>query len=79
MSIRIHKRHTANWIYSITLSARSSSVDDTSRPNALAVLLLITSSNLLGCSTGKSAGLAPFNILSTNVAAFRNRADISAA
>src|SRR5436190_10424072 len=28
------------------------------RPNALAVLRLSTSSNLVGCSTGRSAGLA---------------------
>ena len=31
----------------------------------LAVLKLITNSNFVGCSTGSSAGLAPFNILST--------------
>jgi len=41
-------------------------------PSALAVLRLITSSNLVGCSTGRSAGLAPLRILSTNVAARRN-------
>jgi hypothetical protein len=52
-------------IYSITSSARASSVGGTSRPSALAVLRLITSSNLVGCTIGKSAGLVPFNILST--------------
>ena len=31
----------------------------TVRPNALAVLRLITSSSLVACSTGRSAGLAP--------------------
>ena len=35
--------------YSITSSARASSVGGTSRPSALAVLRLITSSNLVGC------------------------------
>ncbi len=35
------------------------------RPSALAVLRLMTSSNFVGCSTGRSAGLAPFRILST--------------
>ena len=31
----------------------------TSRPSALAVFMLMTSSNLVGCSTGRSAGFAP--------------------
>ena len=35
------------------------------RPRALAVLRLMTRSNVVGCSTGRSAGLAPFRILST--------------
>ncbi len=35
------------------------------RPSALAVLRLITSSNFVGCSTGRSPGLAPLRILST--------------
>ena len=34
-------------------------------PSALAVLRLTTSSNLVGCSIGRSPGLAPFRILST--------------
>ena len=34
------------------------------RPSALAVLRLITSSNLVGCSTGMSAGFTPLRILS---------------
>ena len=45
--------------YSITSSARASSVGGTSRPSALAVFRLMTSSNLVGCSTGRSAGFAP--------------------
>ena len=36
---------------------------------ALAVLLLITNSNVVGCSTGRSPGFAPFKILSTYAAA----------
>jgi hypothetical protein len=36
------------------------------------VLRLITSSNLVGCSMGKSAAFAPFRILSTQWAARRN-------
>jgi hypothetical protein len=51
--------------YSTTLSARASSAGGTSRPRALAALTLITSSNLVGCSTGRSPGLAPLRILST--------------
>jgi hypothetical protein len=34
-------------------------------PSALAVLRLITSSNFVGCSTGRSAGRAPFRMRST--------------
>ena len=35
--------------YSITSSARASTIAGTLRPKALAVLVLITSSNLVGC------------------------------
>src|SRR6516165_5071724 len=54
--------------YSITSSASASSVGGTPRPKALAVLRLITNSNLVACWTGKSEGFAPLRILSTNVA-----------
>ena len=50
--------------HSITWSARSSSEGGIVRPNAFAVLRLITSSNVVGCSIGTSAGLAPLRILS---------------
>jgi hypothetical protein len=40
------------------------------RPSALAVLRLMTSSNFVGCSAGRSAGFAPLRILSTEVAEF---------
>src|SRR5262249_32870789 len=56
-------------LHSITSSARASSVAGTSRPNALAVLRLITNSNLVGCSTGISAGFAPRRTLFTTSAA----------
>src|SRR5262249_44630311 len=58
--------------HSITSSARASSVAGTSRPSALAVLRLISISNLVGCSTGRSAGFAPLKILSTYSAARRS-------
>jgi len=45
--------------YSITSSARASSVGGMVRPSALAVLRLITSSYLVGACTGKSAGFSP--------------------
>jgi hypothetical protein len=48
--------------YSITSSARTSSDDGTSRPSAFAVLRLITSSNVAGCMTGRSAAFVPFRI-----------------
>ena len=47
--------------YSITLSARANNASGTAIPIALAVLRLITSSNLVGCSTGMSAILMPRN------------------
>jgi len=51
--------------YSITLSARTRIAGGIVMPIAFAVLRLITSSNLVGCWTGRSAGLAPLKILST--------------
>lgn len=46
-------------LYSITSSARACSIGGTVMPNAFAALRLMTNSNLVGCITGKSAGLAP--------------------
>ena len=51
--------------YSITSSAVESTPAGMVRPSALAVLRLINNSNLVGRSTGKSAGFAPFRIRST--------------
>jgi hypothetical protein len=59
---------TTHWI---TSSARASSDCGIEMPNTFAVLRLITSSNLVGCSTGISAGFAPLRILSTKLAALR--------
>ena len=53
-------RHRAT--YSITWSARPRRVGGMVRLSALAVLRLTTSSNVVGCTTGRSAGLAPFRI-----------------
>jgi hypothetical protein len=44
----------------ITLSARNSTDCGIVTPICFAVLRLITSSNFVGCSTGRSAGLRPF-------------------
>src|SRR5262249_4467011 len=51
--------------HSITSSARASSVGGTSMPSALAVLRLIASWNLVGCSTGRSAGFSPLRMRPT--------------
>src|SRR4029077_428165 len=50
--------------HSITSSARSRNASGIGRPSTLAVVRLMTRSNLVGCSTGMSAGLVPRNILS---------------
>ena len=57
--------------HSITSSARASSVGGTSRPSAVAVLRLSTSSYLVGPWTGSSAGFSPLRMRSTYSAAFR--------
>ena len=57
--------HFVVFDYLITLSARTSTFGGIVRPICFAVLRLITNSNFVGCSTGRSAGLAPFRILST--------------
>src|SRR5262245_48871927 len=59
--------------YSITSSASASSFSGTVSPSALAVLRLIANSNLVGCSTGSSAGLAPCRIRCTYQAPRLNR------
>src|SRR5260370_20608522 len=54
--------------YSITSSARASTVAGISRPSALAVFKLITSSYLVGACTGRSAVFSPLCIRSTQPA-----------
>jgi hypothetical protein len=51
--------------YLITSSAWKRMCGGIVRPRAFAVFKLMTSSNFMGCSTGRSAGVAPFKILST--------------
>ena len=48
--------------HSITSSASASSLSGTVSPSALAVLRLMIKSSLVGCRTGRSAGLAPLRI-----------------
>ena len=51
-----------NAPYSITSSASASSLSGIVKPSALAVFKLMTSSNFVDCTTGRSAGLAPLRI-----------------
>src|SRR5262245_17827688 len=51
--------------HSITSSALARSVGGTSRPSAFAVFRLITSANLVGACTGRSAGFSPLRMRST--------------
>jgi hypothetical protein len=65
------RRLTSDLCHLITLSARNSTDCGIVRPICFAVLRLIISSNFVGPCTGRSAGLAPFRILSTYVATRR--------
>src|SRR5262249_2543447 len=51
--------------HSITSSATASRLGGTVMPSALAIFMLITSSNLVGCITGKSEGLSPLRMRPT--------------
>jgi hypothetical protein len=63
---KLYCARRARWAgYWITSSARASTEGGIVRPRAFAVLTLITNSNLVGCSTGRSAGFAPLKSLST--------------
>src|SRR6185295_18695378 len=57
----------------MTLSALASTFGGIVSPICLAALRLMINSNFVGCSIGRSAGLAPLRILSTYVAARRHR------
>jgi hypothetical protein len=56
---------------STTRSARSSTASGMVRPIALAAPVLMASTKVVGCSTGRSAGLAPFNTLLVSTATCR--------
>ena len=51
--------------YSMTVVACTRTDCGNLMPSALAVFMLMTNSNWVGCSTGRSEGFAPFRILST--------------
>src|SRR5262249_30044010 len=65
------QRHDLAPPHSITSSARCWSCQGTSRPSALAVFMLITSSYLMGAWTGSSLNLAPLRMRSRYDAARR--------
>ena len=60
-----------NALYSITKSARETSVVGRVTPRAPAVFRLTANSNFVGCSMGISPGLVPFNMVSMMRAARR--------
>jgi hypothetical protein len=62
MTVRRCARRSPEERYWITSSAVANSVSGMVRPSAFAVFMLMTSSNLVDCWTGRSAGLAPFRI-----------------
>src|SRR5712671_5213567 len=62
---RLDRTSFAWRTHSITSSAMASIVGGTVRPSIPAVLRLITSSNLVGRSTGKSEGFSPLRIRPT--------------
>jgi len=77
------RRRRVLWMLSLyhhreISSARSSKDWGIVRPSALAVVRLITNSNLVGCSMGRSAGFAPLRILSTKMAARRFKSRVFA-
>src|SRR5580765_4412793 len=55
---RLDRASFAWRTHSITSSAAACRVRGTVRPSALAVLRLMTNSNLVGCTTGRSAGFS---------------------
>src|SRR5262249_46537540 len=56
------ERHEGAPLHSITSSAVASSDAGTVTPSILALSALITRSSLVDCTTGRSAGLAPFRM-----------------
>jgi hypothetical protein len=62
--------HQASWLSGAPVSLEEKS-EGIVRSRAWAVLRLMTSSHGAGCSIGRSAGVGPFRILSTSLAARR--------
>src|SRR4051812_10084867 len=59
---RLDRASFAWRTHSITSSAIASSPAEGVSPSVLAVLRLITSANLVGCKTGRSAGFMPLRM-----------------
>src|SRR5262245_45470562 len=59
---RLDRTSFAWRTHSITSSASARSLSGTSRPSALAVFRLMTSSNFVDCITGRSPGFSPLRI-----------------
>jgi len=60
LSAKCHEPTLA--LYSITSSARASSIGGSGRPSAFAVLRLMTKSNVVDWTTGRSVGFSPLMI-----------------
>jgi hypothetical protein len=60
----------ASWRIRVTDELRTRFVEEA--PPGYLPMLVITNSNFVGCSTGRSAGLAPLKMLSTYTAARRS-------
>jgi len=61
-AISRHMQCSKQHRYSITSSVRVTSVGGSVIPSAFAVFKLMTSSNFVGCCTGRSAGFSPLRI-----------------
>src|SRR5215831_12657312 len=68
---RLDRTSFAWRTHSITSSAMASSPGGKLRPITLAVLRLITNSNLVDCMTGRSAGFSPLRIRPVYTPAWR--------
>src|SRR4029453_3263063 len=69
---RLDRTHFAWRTHSITSWARKRTEGEMVRSRNFAVLRFTTNSNLEGCSTGRSAGLAPLRTLETMIADCRH-------
>ena len=64
-----YEKHQLAPLHSMTSSAPASKDRGTVSPSVFAVFRFMTNSSFVGCSTGKSPGFAPLNILSIKPAA----------